>query len=188
MSIVFTCPLCREENSVGPEFAGRHGTCAFCGAALIVPQTSGLARAAQQPAELGQQKSAFPWVIVVVVACVGFLFCGGILAGLLLPAVSSAREAGRRAACMNNLKQIGLAMQNYLSTQGHFPPAADTHDGRPPMSWRIAILPYIDEFPLYQQYDPQQPWNSSKNLAFVKQMPRLYRCPSDGSPGDGETS
>ncbi len=56
------------------------------------------------------------------------------------------------------------------------------------MSWRVAILPLLDQDALYRQYDPKQPWNSPKNLALVKQMPSQFRCPSDSNPGDGETS
>jgi hypothetical protein len=90
---------------------------------------------------------------------------------------------------MNKLRQIGLAMENYHRTYGCFPPAATTDaNGQPLMSWRVAILPFLDQDPLYRQYQLSQPWNSPKNLGFVKQMPLEFRCPSDGSPGDGETS
>jgi len=189
MPIVFNCPLCKEANSVGPEFAGRRGTCAFCGAAVIVPQTSGDAQMAPQPAESAPRKSGLPWIVILAICCVVLLVCGGILAGLLLPAVSAAREAGRRAGCSNNLRQIGLAFQEYELKYGAFPSAAGAgQDGKPPMSWRIAILPLIDQNALYRQYDPKQPWNSPKNLGLVKQMPSFLRCPSDSTPGDGETS
>ena len=70
---------------------------------------------------------------------------------------------------MNKLKQIGLALQNYEATFGHFPPAATTDkNGRPLMSWRVAILPFMDQNVMYHQYDPKQPWNSPKNLGLVK--------------------
>ena len=68
------------------------------------------------------------------------------LVALLLPAVQAAREAARRAQCVNNLKQIALAMHNYESATGAFPkPASIGKDGKPLLSWRVAILPYIEQ-------------------------------------------
>ena len=189
MSIAFTCPECGEQNNVGPEFGGRRGTCAFCGATVIVPQTSGVAQLVPQPAAAGSGRSALFWILIVAAGCVLLLFCGGMLLALLLPAVQSAREAARRVACTNKLHQIALALHNYNSTFGRFPPAATTDEnGRPLMSWRVAILPYMGQNALYLQYDPKQPWDSPKNLGLAKQMPPEFRCPSDSSDGDGETS
>ncbi len=66
----------------------------------------------------------------------------GVLVGLLLPAVQASREAARRMSAGNNLKQIMLAMHNYHAAYNHFPPAAITDkDGKPLLSWRVAILP-----------------------------------------------
>ncbi len=189
MPIVFTCPQCREENSVGPEFAGRRGTCAFCGASVIVPQSSGPAQQASQPAEDARRKSGTAWIVILVVALALLVPCTGILIGLLLPAINAAREAGRRASCSNKLRQISLAFNMYETQHHQFPPAVTTDEnGKPLMSWRVAILPYLDRNDIYGQYDPKQLWNSPKNLALVKQMPQEFRCPSDGSAGEGETS
>ena len=97
MPIAFNCPLCKETNSVGPEFAGRRGTCAFCGAAVIVPQASGEAQLVSQPAHAApKNSSAAVWIIVAVVAGFVLLACGGMMIGLLLPAVNAARG---RTAC-----------------------------------------------------------------------------------------
>src|SRR5207244_4506816 len=64
----------------------------------------------------------------------------------LLPSTRMPREASRRSVCVNNLKQIGLALQNYHDDFGCFPPAyiAD-ENGRPMHSWRVLILPYIEQ-------------------------------------------
>jgi len=186
MSIEFTCPECAERNTVGPEFAGRRGTCAFCGATVIVPQSSGVAQSVAPP-QAAPRKSGTPWIVILAVACGVLVVCGGVLAALLLPAIQAAREAGRRAACMNNIKQINLALVNYQSLYRRFPPASDGTKGQP-VSWRIAILPFIERDNLYKQYRQDEPWDSPHNLAIAKQMPREFLCPSDTGAGEGETS
>jgi prepilin-type processing-associated H-X9-DG protein len=102
-----------------------------------------------------------------------------VLVALLLPAVQAAREAARRAQCVNNLKQIGLAMHNYQSTYGVFPPAAAVGpDGKPLLSWRVLILPYIEQDGLYQQFKLDEPWDSPNNKPLLERMPRSFTCPS----------
>ncbi len=101
--------------------------------------------------------------------------------GLLLPAVQAAREAARRAQCVNNLKQIGLAMHNYLSANNCFPPGAITDaDGKPLLSWRVSILPFIEQQGLYEEFHRDEPWDSPHNQALIARMPATYLCPSDG--------
>jgi prepilin-type processing-associated H-X9-DG protein len=109
-----------------------------------------------------------------------------VLIALLLPAVQSAREAARRAQCTNNLKQIGLAMHNYHDANGALPrPAVTDKDGKPLLSWRVAILPYIEQQELYSRFKLDEPWDSPHNKALIKEMPVTYMCPSrpKGEPG-----
>jgi prepilin-type processing-associated H-X9-DG protein len=131
-------------------------------------------------------------ILIVLGACIPVvLACGGILLALLLPAVQAAREAARRAQCMNNLRQIASALLNYESAHGRFPAAGATgKDGKPMQSWRVAILPYVERNDLYEKYDPKEPWNSPKNQAIAASMPAYYRCPSDpkASPTSQQTS
>jgi hypothetical protein len=109
-----------------------------------------------------------------------------VLAGLLLPAVQKAREAARRAQSMNNMKQIALAMLNYESTYNHFPTAyiADKNTGKPLLSWRVAILPFIEEDAVYKQFHLDEPWDSEHNKKLLAAMPQIYRHPaSTAAPG-----
>lgn len=116
----------------------------------------------------------------IATGIIGMLLVVLILPALLLPAVQAAREAARRAQCTNNLKQIGLALHNYHSANNTFPPAAITDkDGKPLLSWRVAILPYIDRGDLYDQFHLDEPWNSPHNSGLLAQMPAAYRCPSN---------
>jgi hypothetical protein len=108
-----------------------------------------------------------------------FFVCGFCCIGLLLPAWSSAREAAFRVQCANNLKQIGLALHNYHDVYGCFPPAyvADK-DGKPMHSWRVLILPFIEEQRLYQAYRFDEPWDGPNNRKLAAPMPNVYACPS----------
>ena len=111
-----------------------------------------------------------------------------VLMALLLPAVQSAREAARRAQCVNNLKQMGLAFHNYASAHGGFPPAAITaRNGKRLLSWRVAILPYLDQGSLYEKFKLDEPWDSPHNKELLKYMPKIYECLSKPLPGEGMT-
>ncbi|MBN2474107.1 MAG: DUF1559 domain-containing protein [Pirellulales bacterium] len=142
------------------------------------------------PPPKGSSSSASVLIVIALVAVPVLLACAGILLALLLPAVQAAREAARRAACSNNLRQIGVALHNYASANGSFPPAyiAD-EDGKPMHSWRVLILPYLGEQMLYDQYDLDEPWDGPNNRLLADMMPEVYRCPSSpGEPGDAIAS
>lgn len=109
-------------------------------------------------------------VVMVVVA---------LLVSLLLPAVHRVLEASRRTSCVNNLRQIGLAMQQVESNQGGFPDCPNHV---------IEILPYLDQAPLYQQYDEQRRQGVDVTVnerLFANQVITVYQCPSDPASGRG---
>jgi hypothetical protein len=102
---------------------------------------------------------------------------------LLAPAVTSARAAARRAQSVNNLKQIGIAFHNFLSANDHFPASANRDRGQFPYSWRVAILPYIEQQELYNQYRFDEPWDGPNNRKLIDKMPVVYASPvPDGTP------
>lgn len=119
----------------------------------------------------------------------------GVLVGLafvvalLLPAISTVPEAQLRSICSNNLKHIAEAMRAYCDAHGRFPPAYTVDaNGRPMHSWRVLILPWLDQNALYEQYDFRQPWDSVQNRAVMTEMPSVFRCPSDTKARAGETN
>jgi len=184
MPIPFTCPHCGLQTSVEEAYAGQSGPCAGCGKRITIPALPTMGPPPRQP---GGGTSSLAVVLVVVFGAV--LVCGGILAALLLPAVQAAREAARRSQCTNNLKQIALAMHNYHDVNKCFPPAVITDkDGRPMRSWRVAILPYLEQRPLYDAYNFNEPWDSPRNRVLGDAVPPVYRCPSDGKPASTETN
>lgn len=120
-------------------------------------------------------------VIVAIVVGGGFmlLVCGGILVGLLLPAVQAAREAARRMQCSGNMKQIALAMHNYESTYRSLPPAYTVDaNGTPLHSWRTLLLPYMEQQALYNSIDLNKPWNDPANAHISKVVLPIFSCPS----------
>jgi len=85
------------------------------------------------------------------------------------------REAARQQTAKNNLAQIGLALHTYHDAYRALPPAAIlSKDGKPLLSWRVAILPFIEQGPLAQQFRTDEPWDSPHNLKLLPQMPPLY--------------
>jgi type II secretory pathway pseudopilin PulG len=100
---------------------------------------------------------------------------------LLLPAVQQAREAARRAQSMNNMRQIGLSMHNYHDVNQRFPASSYDKDGKPLLSWRVHVLPYLEGQNLYEQFHLDEPWDSEHNRQLIAQMPAVYQNPSLGS-------
>ena len=129
------------------------------------------------------------WLAVtgIVLGVVGCL----LTIALLIPAFHAAREGARRAECTHNLKQIGLAMHNFLSQHGTFPGAAIVDKkGRPLLSWRVAILPYLgkEEAALFSRFHLNEPWDSPHNSALLHEIPSVYRCPSHFKLPSGYTN
>jgi hypothetical protein len=102
-----------------------------------------------------------------------------VLVAMLLPAVQSAREAARRASSMNNFKQIVLAMLIHEDAKRSLPSQAICDaDGKPLLSWRVAVLPFLEEGGLYEQFRLDEPWDSEHNLKLVERMPAVYGDPA----------
>ena len=137
----------------------------------------------ESPGESAETKDRWcgHFTLVEVLVAVAVI---GMVVALLLPAKRGVGEAARRTQCSNNLKQIGLAMQNYLDINGTFPPAYITDaDGKPMHSWRVLILPYMEQADLHDRYDQSQPWDSTVNRQLLSEMPYTYQCPSSGHGG-----
>jgi type II secretory pathway pseudopilin PulG len=100
-----------------------------------------------------------------------------VLADLL--AMNHHHGAARRTVCQNNLRQLVLAMHNYQSAYGKLPPPYTVDaNGKPLHSWRVLLLPFLDEGDLYNAIDLSKPWDDPVNLQFAPQMPDVFKCPN----------
>lgn len=117
-----------------------------------------------------------------------------VLLGMIVLLIESAppldsHTATLRGRCQNNLKRIALALHAYHEAHGSFPPAyiADK-DGTPMHSWRVLILPYLEEQRLYRDYSFDEPWDGPNNRKLHDRMPRVFGCPFEDSAANGCTS
>ena len=86
----------------------------------------------------------------------------------------------------NNLKQIGIAWHSYHDANNHFPCNEVTKDGKPLLSWRVQLLPYLEADDLYKQFKLDEPWDSEHNKKLIDKMPKLY-APVRGKADAGMT-
>ena len=134
--------------------------------------------------------------LLVVIAIIG------VLVSLLLPAVQAARESARRMQCVNNLKQMGLALANYESALGVYPPAyvADPKasgsaygvsypDGGintpPGFAWGTLILPHLEQSPLYASINVNLPCWAPDNTTAAHTKVGVFICPDALGGSDG---
>jgi len=162
---------------------------------LSLPVSRSVTMPVQSPT-LKRRPGGFTLIeLLVVIAIIA------ILIALLLPAVQQAREAARRTQCKNNLKQIGLALHNYHDVYNCFPLGhqylggfdgnLSSGRGGPAFSWAWALLPYIDQAPLFQQFnssqqlaetDPTTPGGTVSNVQLAQNVFSAMSCPSDTKP------
>lgn len=122
-----------------------------------------------------KRKTGFTLVeLLVVIAIIG------VLVGMLLPAVQSVREAARQTQCQNNLRQLGLALQNYESAQMQIPPSRPA-DGF--LTWPVILMPYLEQQNLFELFDLQARYQDQDHDAVRIGMPVMV-CPSrrSGTP------
>jgi len=132
----------------------------------------------ERATEQNVSSSSMPLLAKVIL----FVIVGLILIGMLLPANQQIRGPHRRPPCQNNLRQLSLAMIHYESQHMHFLPSyvAD-ENGKPMHSWRVLLLPYLEQQELYDRYDMDEPWDGPNNSKLHDEVVELYRCPNSSN-------
>jgi len=122
----------------------------------------------------------------VVAAVIGIVL---IYLVLRVSPLGAPRKAAQRSQCSGHLKQISLALLNYHDVYKSFPPAfiAD-QTGKPMHSWRVLILPFMEQKPLYDQYRFDEPWDGPNNRRLHAAALNMFECPAESKHGTGHTS
>lgn len=116
--------------------------------------------------------------LLVVIAIIG------VLISMLIPAVQMVREAARRSACSNRLRQIALAAHSFHDTQNHFPPGVVDDDGNlldATHSGFVFLLPHLEQLNLFEQYDLESDWKSTNNRPLAQVNVEVFKCPTNQS-------
>jgi Protein of unknown function (DUF1559) len=122
-------------------------------------------------------KKTFAAALALTAVCLAGVGCGLDITG-----------GGVATKCVENLLKIGLALHNHHDELGSFPKAAiSDKDGRPGLSWRVAILPFLGEATLYAKFKLDEPWDSPNNKALLAEMPEVFACPSASHADPGIT-
>ncbi|HEX3999890.1 MAG TPA: DUF1559 domain-containing protein [Pirellulales bacterium] len=107
---------------------------------------------------------------------------------LILPQAAAERKTAERYRKTNNLRQLGLALLNCESADGHFPPhAIFSKAGKPLLSWRVYALQYLDEGELFKQFHLDEPWDSEHNKPLIAKMPEVFKTIGSKPLAEGHT-
>ncbi|MBL6706660.1 MAG: DUF1559 domain-containing protein [Planctomycetaceae bacterium] len=120
------------------------------------------------------QTSSFAFIMISL-----FLTVFGYL--ILIPTCIYPNEAARRTQCKSNLTLIGIALFNHHDIHGSFPKSAA---GAPPVSWRLHVLPHLDNVGLFESYDQTATWDSKRNTPHAKQHVQSLSCPTTETTTD----
>jgi prepilin-type processing-associated H-X9-DG protein len=180
MPIPFKCPHCEHRAAVNDQFAGRQAKCPQCKLDVTIPMGEHIPDDFVQPPGGGKYppktdpaKKRKYKIIGWSLLAFCLLSCGGGFARVILVA----RESARRIQCTSHIKQITIAMHNYHDVNKTLPPASSCDELG--WSWRVRILPYMEQQAQYEQFNFDEPWDSEHNLTVAETMHPGLACASD---------
>ncbi|WDQ18302.1 DUF1559 family PulG-like putative transporter [Rhodopirellula sp. P2] len=184
MTFLFTCPHCQSQTEVEDEFSGRTGDCVVCGREIRMPDFAGVRSQANRP---GKRKKSAIWFVAAGLALL--LVGAGLIAAIQVGSrtATKIRTGRQRLSSIKNMEKIASALNAYAADHGVYPaPYTTDGAGRKLHSWRVTILPYLDEDALFNQIDKEVAWNEGENQALVYgQTPTVYRHPESSGWGTG---
>ncbi|EMI44226.1 MULTISPECIES: DUF1559 domain-containing protein [Pirellulaceae] len=181
MPYLFTCPHCHTRTEVEDEFSGQSGECVVCGREITLPNFApGAVARPSGGVRIGKRRRSAAWVAAAVVM---LLLVGASIIAVARVGGSTAqklRQGRERIASIKNLETIAQALNAYAADHGAYPPPAiKSRTGKPLLSWRVMILPYLGEEELYDQFNLNAAWDSDQNQMITYQaMPSVYRHPN----------
>ena len=177
MSYLFTCPNCQTKTLVDDQYSGHVGRCVTCDQPIQLPNFS-TSNQPSGPTTLTTSESLSPLFRRFLASIICILLLSG-LAGIAYrygqPTLLKLASGRERAAAINNLERIASALNAYAADHGAYPlPIIRDATGRPMHSWRVAILPYLNENQVANAYDYNKPWDSSENMMIASSIPSVY--------------
>jgi len=177
MSYLFTCPNCQTKTLVDDQYSGHVGRCVTCDQPIQVPSflTSGLNSG---PASIASNEKLSPLFRRILAAIICVILLAGV-AGIAYrygqPTLVKLASSRERAGAISNLERIASALNAYAADHGAYPlPIIRDANGKPMHSWRVAILPYLNENQIANEYDYDKPWDSTENMEVALSIPSVY--------------
>ncbi len=198
MPFQFTCPYCFKKTLVDESVAGQKGPCVACGKLITVPEPPRKAPSGAQPIgssyvppKVLRKSAAYRlWLVRGVGWLLGVTAVSLIAIYGFWPAMQGLKARRDTITCMNNLRRIAKALNSYGAEHGSYPtPTVFDTDGKPLFSWRVLILPYLDESGLHARFNLKEPWDSESNAQLIPSCPEVYISPGAlGGRGMSEAS
>lgn len=189
MEITFTCPHCGEVTLIDESFIGQSGPCRRCDAIVTVPKIF-VGSPLRAGANLGPESPQLAWLgWIALITPILLILLLPMLPSLwsLFPHVGS-HGPSQRMVTQNGLKQITLALQAYEAEWGQLPRAYwRNEEGELILPWRAAILPHVEEQPVFDRYAKNEPWNSPTNYAVTAATVKAYARPDDTEGRSSQT-
>lgn len=186
-----------NKTLVSEELAGKSGPCVGCGKTVVIPAAPPAKRSdiapvpqASSPQVVELRKQRVPrWLVRFGIFLLALLPIVAASIWFMQPVIVKLKAQRDIALCKRNLQQIAKALNNYAADYGMYPPAV-TYDasGKAMHSWRVLILPYLNERKLYESYDMTKPWDAPENTHMQTQIPGVYVSPANTNVAIGESS